>query len=108
MFRTAIKGLFARKLRLVMTALAIVLGVAFMAGTLVLTDTVQRTFDDLFGNIYEHTDAVVRTRSALSSDQFGGAVHEPVPESLLPQVRSAPGVAAAEGNVNVPYAQLID
>src|SRR3954469_21676776 len=108
MWNVTIKNLRARKLRLLLTGIAVTLGVAFMAGTLTLTDTVQRTFDDLFGSIYEHTDAVVRTRSAISSDQFGGDVHEPVPESLLPKVRSVSGVAAADGNVAVQYAQLVD
>src|SRR5690242_11208069 len=108
MWKVTFKNLRARKLRLLLTGIAVTLGVAFMAGTLTLTDTVQRTFDDLFGNIYKNTDAVVRTRSAISSNQFGGDIHEPVPESLLATVRSAPGVAAAEGNVNIPYAQLVD
>src|SRR3954452_9210072 len=108
MWNVTIKNLRARKLRLLLTGIAVTLGVAFMAGTLTLTDTVQRTFDDLFGNIYAHTDAVVRTKSALSSDQFGGDIHEPVPESLLPKVRAVKGVAAAEGNVGVQYAQLVD
>ena len=61
MLRVTLKNLRARKLRLLLTGIAVTLGVAFMAGTLTLTDTVQRTFDDLFGNIYQHTDAVVRT-----------------------------------------------
>ena len=52
-FFTTVKGLIAHKLRLFATALAVTLGVAFMAGTLVLTDTVSKTFDDLFGDIYQ-------------------------------------------------------
>ena len=48
MIRTTIKGLLARKRRLLTTALAVTLGVAFMSGTLVLTDTIGKTFDDLF------------------------------------------------------------
>ena len=60
MFFTTWKGLIAHKLRLFATALAVTLGVAFMAGTLVLTDTVTKTFDDLFGDIYRQTDVVVR------------------------------------------------
>jgi putative ABC transport system permease protein len=108
MWKVTLKNLRARKLRLLLTGIAVTLGVAFMAGTLTLTDTVQRTFDDLFGDIYKNTDAVVRTKSAISSDQFGGDVHEPVSESLLPKVKSAPLVAAAEGNVAVQYAQLVD
>src|SRR3954447_21648665 len=108
MWRGTLKNLRARKLRVLLTGIAGTLGGAVLGRTLTLTDTVQRTFDDLFGSIYEHTDAVVRTRSAISSDQFGGDVHEPVPESLLPRVKAAPDVAAADGNVNVPYAQLVD
>ena len=57
MLKTTIKGLVARKLRLFATALAVLLGVAFMAGTFVLTDTIARTFHDLFGSVYVHTDA---------------------------------------------------
>jgi putative ABC transport system permease protein len=107
MWTVTIKNLAARKLRLVLTGIAVLLGVAFVAGTLTLTDTVQRTFDDLFGNIYKNTDAVVRTKAAITGGQFGD-VHEPVPESLLPLVRSTKGVEAADGNVAVPYAQLVD
>jgi putative ABC transport system permease protein len=107
MWRVTIKYLAARKLRLLLTGIAVTLGVAFMAGTLTLTDTVQRTFDDLFANVNRGTDAVVRSKAALKSSQFGDS-RPPVPESLLGQVRAVPGVAAAEGNVNVPYAQLVD
>ena len=65
MFFTTWKGLIAHKLRLFATALAVTLGVAFMAGTLVLTDTVTKTFDDLFGDIYRQTDVVVRGQGGL-------------------------------------------
>src|SRR5262252_9603474 len=104
MWNVTFKNLVARKLRLVLTGVAIMLGVAFVAGTLTLTDTVQRTFDDLFGDVNKGTDAVVRTKATLENSQFGDT-HEPVPESLLPEVRAVQGVAYAEGNVAVPYAQ---
>jgi putative ABC transport system permease protein len=107
MWNVTLKYLGARKLRLLLTGIAITLGVAFVAGTLTLTDTVQRTFDDLFSNVYKNTDAVVRTKASLENSQFGD-VHEPVPESLLAKVQAVQGVAHAEGNVNVPYAQLVD
>jgi putative ABC transport system permease protein len=107
MWNVTLKYLSARKLRLVLTGIAIMLGVAFVAGTLTLTDTVQRTFDDLFGDVNKGTDAVVRTKATLENSQFGDT-HEPVPESLLPQVKAVQGVAFAEGNVAVPYAQLVD
>src|SRR4051794_23291929 len=107
MWNVTLKYLGARKLRLVLTGIAIMLGVAFVAGTLVLTDTVQRTFDDLFADVNRGTDAVVREKTSLESTNFGDS-REPVPESLLAKVKSAPDVAYAEGNVQVNYAQLVD
>jgi putative ABC transport system permease protein len=65
MLRTALKNLFAHKLRLLSTALAVTLGVALMSGTLVLTDTMQRTFNNLFADVYKGTDAVVRAEAAF-------------------------------------------
>ncbi len=60
MWRVTIKGLLADKLRLALTGLAIVLGVTFIAGTFVLTDTLHSTFNTLFGNIYQNVDFQVR------------------------------------------------
>ena len=60
MWKVTIKGLLAHKLRLALTALAIVLGVTFIAGTFVLTDTLHNTFDTLFGTIYSKVDFQVR------------------------------------------------
>src|SRR5947208_8068247 len=105
MFHTTIKGLMARKLRLFTTGIAVLLGVAFMTGTLVLTATVGRTFDNLFANVYEHTDAVVRAHSEFS--QQGMSQRGRIDASLLPTVAAVPGVAAAEGSVQ-GYAQLVD
>ena len=68
MLRTTLKNLAARKLRLLTTSFAVLLGVAFMAGTLVLTDTIGTTFDGLFADANEGTDAVVRGEVALESD----------------------------------------
>ena len=67
MFRLTIKELLAKKLRLLTTALAVMLGVAFMAGTLVLTDTMNRTFDGLLSDAYAGTDAYVRGVSELDA-----------------------------------------
>ncbi len=107
MWKVTIKGLLAHKLRFVLTALAVILGVAFISGTFVLTATIQQTFDDLFANIYKGTDAVVRTHEVIKSD-FGSGLRPPVPESLLPQVKATPGVAAASGTVGINYAQVVD
>src|SRR4051812_8825227 len=107
MWKVTLKYLGARKLRLLLTGIAITLGVAFVAGTVTPTHTGQRTFDDLFANLNKGTDAAVRTKATLKNSQFGDP-HEPLPQAMLPQVRAVPGVAYAEGNVNVPYAQLVD
>jgi putative ABC transport system permease protein len=103
-FRIALKGLFARKLRLFTTSLAVLLGVAFMSGTLVLTDTIGRTFDDLFANAAAGTDAVVRGKAAVTSD-FGNQ-RDRVPAGLVDTVRAVDGVQAAEGFVE-GYAQVV-
>ncbi len=67
MRNVTIKGLLAHKLRLALTALAIVLGVTFISGTFVLTDTLHNTFTELFGNIYAKIDFQVRGVAQLGS-----------------------------------------
>ena len=104
MWNVTVKGLLAHKLRLGLTALAIVLGVTFISGTLVLTDTLQNTFTTLFGNIYSKIDFQVRGVAQLGTG--GNAVRNELPESLLATVRGVPGVSAAEGQVT-GYAQYI-
>ena len=92
------KGLLAHKLRLVLTGLAIVLGVTFIAGTFVLTDTLHNTFDTLFGNIYQNVTFQVRGVAQLGTSG-GNATRNPVPQSVVSTVRAVPGVQAAEGSV---------
>ena len=67
MGKVTLKGLLAHKLRLALTGLAIVLGVTFISGTLVLTDTLHNTFTTLFGNIYKNVDFEVRGTAAFSN-----------------------------------------
>ena len=112
MWRATLKSLLARKLRLALTALAIVLGVGFMAGTLVLTDTATSAFDDLLGQGYAGTDVVVQASAAFAPGPAGGGggggeERNPIPQAVLDDVRAVPGVASAEGDV-AGYAQLID
>ena len=97
MRKVTIKGLLAHKLRLALTALAIVLGVAFISGTFVLTDTLNNTFTVLFGSIYQKIDFQVRGVAQLGSG--ANATRNELPESLLATVRRVPGVAAAQGQV---------
>ncbi|HUY23607.1 MAG TPA: FtsX-like permease family protein [Acidimicrobiales bacterium] len=102
-----IKGLLAHRLRLALTGLAIVLGVTFISGTLVLTDTLQNTFTTLFGHIYQNVDFQVRGKAAFTDNSGrGGAVRSPIPQAIMATVRRVPGVAAAEGTVS-GYAQFV-
>ncbi|HET6875205.1 MAG TPA: FtsX-like permease family protein [Acidimicrobiales bacterium] len=106
MLRITIKGLLARKVRLMTSALAVVLGVAFMAGTFVLTDTVTRTFDTLFASVYKGTDAVVRGQAEFTGPQNTGTQRARVDQSLVATVEKVPGVALAQGEI-YGYTRLI-
>ena len=105
MRNVTIKGLLAHKLRLALTALAIVLGVTFISGTFVLTDTLNNTFSVLFGNIYQKIDFQVRGVPQLGS-AGANATRNPIPDSLLTTIRQLPGVEAAQGAVE-GYAQFV-
>jgi putative ABC transport system permease protein len=107
MFRTALHNVFAHKLRLFTTGLAVMLGVAFMAGTLVLTDTLHQTFDDLFSDVYRNTDAVVREKAAFENPQGFGSIRGRLDASMVASVARVPGVKVAQGDVG-GYAQLAD
>src|SRR5919199_633634 len=108
MLRTTLKGLLSRKRRLLTTAMAVMLGVAFMAGTLVLTDTIGKTFDDLFGDAFKNTDVAVGQVAAFDGlqTQDTAAQRGRVDASILDRVRSVKGVTAAEG-VIFGYARLV-
>src|SRR6266540_2258475 len=72
MFTATLRGMLAHKLRLVLTVASIALGVAFLAGTLVLTDTMHLAFDQLFGKVSSGTDAVVRAEAAYTQSEGTG------------------------------------
>jgi putative ABC transport system permease protein len=108
MTRFALRGLLGRKLRTALTALAIVLGVAMISGTYVLTDSIDQAFDRIFTGIREGSDAVVTGKSPFDIGEQSGVTEPPLPESLLPEVRALPGVGEAEGSVNSDTTQLID
>jgi putative ABC transport system permease protein len=105
MLKVTLKGIAAHKIRLLTTTLAVLLGVAFMAGTFVLTDTVGKTFDDLFATVDAGTDAVVRMPASVKSDEMG-TQRPNIPARVLAEVERTPGVAAAEGSVQ-GYAQIV-
>jgi putative ABC transport system permease protein len=97
--RVALRGLAGRKFRAVLTAIAIVLGVAMISGTLVLTDTIDRAFDRIFVESYAGTDAVVTGAPLDVSFEFEQAQAPPFPEEMLEGVRGVSTVDAAVGNV---------
>jgi putative ABC transport system permease protein len=107
MIRFALRGLAGRKLRSVLTAFAIVLGVATVSGTYVLTDSISSAFDKIFTSIYQGTDASITGRSAISHDESHQADLPPFDQSLLGKVRGLPGVAAAIGGVADDSTNLI-
>ncbi len=93
----ALRGLWARKLRTFLTAFAIVLGIATVSGTFVLTDSITHAFNAIFSNIYRGTDASITGKSAVSLDATQDL--PPFDESLLEKVRTLPSVQAAIGGV---------
>ena len=99
MTRVALRGLAGRKLRAVLTAIAIVLGVAMISGTYILTDTINRAFTTLFTESYAGTDAVVTGRGLDISIDGEAPPSPPVDASLLETVRGVDQVALATGSI---------
>jgi putative ABC transport system permease protein len=110
MRRITLRGMVAHKLRLALTALAIVLGVTFVTGTLVLGDTLNRTFNNLIGSVYQHVSFEVRGKAAFNENTpesvTGTADRKPVPASLAGEIRRLPGVSYVFGTAG-GYAQLV-
>jgi putative ABC transport system permease protein len=95
----ALKGLAGRKLRTALTAIAIVLGVALITGTYVLTDSIKGAFGGIFTSVYRGTDATVTGKSAFDLSDSGTTTAPPFDQSLLPVIRGLPDVADAVGGV---------
>ncbi len=106
MTKVALRALWGRKLRTMLTGFAIVLGVATITGTYVLTDSISNAFDSIFTTIYKGTDAVITGKSAFDISSDSGVEAPAFDESLLPKVKQLPDVAAAVGGVG-GEAQLI-
>jgi putative ABC transport system permease protein len=95
--RVALRGLLSRKLRTLLTGFAVVLGVAFVAGTFVFTDTIDASFKDLFERAQKGVDVSVEARKAIDEDF---SVAPTMPASVLDRVKALDGVAAAQGEVS--------
>jgi putative ABC transport system permease protein len=97
MTSVALKGLLGRKLRAILTAFSVVLGVAMVTGSFVLTDSIQQAFHSLFSSSYSNTDAVITGKKLVDYSNSGNAT---IPASLLRTVRAQPDVARAEGVIS--------
>ena len=99
MTKFALKGLLGRKLRTALTCIAIVLGVAMVTGTYILTDSIKGAFGGIFTEIYSGTDATITGKSAFTLSNENNTTAPPFDESLLDKVRALPDVSDAVGGV---------
>ena len=95
MIRATFRSLTARKLRLVLSSLSIVLGVSFVSGAFVLTDSLGKVFDDLFTTISKNVAVDIRGDKVTTGNQ-GDDVRALLPQDLLPQVEQVDGVKEAQ------------
>jgi len=98
MWKVTLKQILGNKGRLVGTAISVIIGIAFLAGSLVLTDTIGRTFDQLFADVNKTTDAYVRSTTVFDIGQ-GFKQRARIPDSNIATVQAVPGVAEATGEV---------
>ena len=106
MIGVALKGLLGRKLRAILTAFAIVLGVAMISGAYVLTDTLSKSFDGIFEESYKQTDAVISSKQAIKT-QNGETEAPAFSADVLQKVESLPGVLHVQGSIE-DDARLVD
>ncbi len=98
MLRIALKNVLARKGRLVLSALAVIAGCAFLSGVFVFSDTINGSIDKLFATAYSRTDAYVRSAVSIKGN-FGPDQRGHVSDSVIAQIKAVPGVAEANGSV---------
>ena len=87
MFRLALRSVAARWGRLVLTSLAIIASTAFLSGTFIFRDTIERTFDALFANVYERVDAYVQSSNSVEN-LFGLETRDRLPDSIVDDVKA--------------------
>ncbi len=108
MVGVSLRSLLSHKLRLALTTVAVILGVSFVAGTFILTDTINATFTSIFATANAGVAVTVHGHPiAGQSGGIGGSQNHPVPTSLLATVRAVPGVKDAVGNLFREGATLI-
>jgi putative ABC transport system permease protein len=98
MSKLVLRGFAQRKVRALLTGIAIVLGVALMAGTYILTDTIDHAFSEVFGSAYKDKAVVVTAKETLGHNS--GSQNYPIRAATLARVRAVPGVAAASPSIS--------
>jgi putative ABC transport system permease protein len=106
-FNATLKSLLSRKLRLLLSGLAVVIGVMAVSGALFLTDSLGRSFDALFQTIDSNIDVSVTAKPHIDARQAGPRNTLPVPADVVDRVAAVPGVSKAEGTVAVNGARAI-
>ena len=106
MIRVAFRGLLARTRRLIMTSLAIAIGVAFIVGTMSLTDLLTRSVNDLISAAYQDYAVVVRSDQAQDNPFSSIPLRPPIAASVLGPISAVDGVADAQGIVQTTPAML--
>ncbi|MGD9572325.1 MAG: ABC transporter permease [Thermoleophilia bacterium] len=105
MLRLVLRGIMARKLRTALTSIAIVLGVAMVSGTFILTDQINNAFDDIFETGNSKIDVVVSRQTEFDSFEDPAP---PMPESVVDEVAGVDGVALSVGQVNAQGQLVVD
>src|SRR4051794_24354605 len=103
----AIKGLAGRKLRTALSALAIVLGVAMVAGAFIVGDTMKKGADSLSSAAYDGTAAVVSAKTTFDTNTDNNQAGPTIPQSAVAQVRGVPGVGVAVGDITALNSRLV-
>jgi putative ABC transport system permease protein len=107
MIRVALAGILGRKLRTALTALAVLLGVAMVSGTLVLTDSIQKAFNFINTEVRAGSDVVVSGRAAFDVTNGQGSFAPTISPALLGRLRQLPDVAQAQGAVTSTNTSLV-
>ena len=106
MGKVTLRNLAAHKIRLVLTAVAVILGVAFVAGTLIFTDSMNKQFDELFSRIGTNVAVDVRAKKVVDGGDDDGMAAQPVPATVLKTLQGIDGVKDPQGNVT-GYAAVV-
>ena len=105
MFRIALKSILGRKARLVLTSLAVILGTAFLSGTSVFSATLDRTFNNLFEDVFKNIDGYVRSTQVVEGD-FGLIERQRIPADVVDKVLAVPGVSDAVPDIQA-FARIV-